>query len=50
MAFLRDHIKKLFADGVIQPSSPSYSSPMFSVPKGPENFHAVVDYRLLNQN
>jgi hypothetical protein len=40
MAFLRDHIKKLSADGVIELPSSSYSSTMLLVPEGPDNFHA----------
>jgi hypothetical protein len=48
MTFFREHIKKLLSDGVIEVLSSVYSSPMFLVPKGEENFRAVLDYRLLN--
>jgi hypothetical protein len=52
------HLKWLFLEIILrnlwlmESSSPlpfSYSSPMFLDPKGPDNFRAVVDYRLLNQ-
>jgi hypothetical protein len=49
MKFLREQIKKLLDEGVIELSASTYSSPMFLVPKVPNNFRAVVDYRLLNQ-
>ena len=34
--------------GIIQPSCSSYSSPIFLVPKGANDFRPVVDYRVLN--
>jgi hypothetical protein len=46
--FFCDHIKQLLAEGVTEESLSSYSIPVFLVPKGPNNFRAVVDYRLLN--
>jgi len=49
MLFLREHLKKLLADGVIETSNSQYSSPMFLVPKGENNYRAVVDFRALNK-
>jgi hypothetical protein len=49
MQFLREHIKQLLKDGVIEPSSSQYSSPMFLVPKRDQSYRAVVDYRALNK-
>jgi hypothetical protein len=49
MQFLREHIKRLLEDGVIEPSSSQYSRPMFMVPKPDQSYRAVADYRLLNQ-
>jgi hypothetical protein len=37
MQYLREHIEKLLKDGVIEPSSSNYSSPMFFVPKSEGN-------------
>lgn len=50
MAFLRKHVDKLLAQGVIQPSKSAYSSPAFLVPKGEDDFRMVIDYRKLNQS
>ena len=47
--FLREHLKQLLEDGVIEPSNSQYSSPMFLVPKGENNYRAVVDFRALNK-
>jgi hypothetical protein len=49
MQYLREHIKTLLRDGVIEPSSSNYSSPMFLVPKPGGTFRAVVDFRMLNK-
>ena len=49
MQYLREHIKQLLADGVIEPSNSNYSSPMFLVPKSEGNYRAVVDFRVLNK-
>jgi len=49
MLFLREHLKKLLDDGVIEPSNSQYSSPMFLVPKGENNYRAAVDFRALNK-
>jgi len=49
MLFLREHLKQLLDDGVIEPSNPQYSSSMFLVPKGENNYRAVVDFRPLNK-
>jgi hypothetical protein len=50
MQFLREHIKQLLKNGVIEPSSSQYSSPMFLVPKRDQSYRAVVDYRALNKH
>ena len=47
--FLREHLKQLLDDGVIEPSNSQYSSPMFLVPKGENNYRAVVNFRTLNK-
>jgi hypothetical protein len=49
MQFLREHLKCLLEDGVIEPSTSQYSSPVFLVPKPDQSYRAVVDYRRLNQ-
>jgi hypothetical protein len=49
MQFLREHIKQLLKNGVIEPSSSQYSSPMFLVPKHDQSYRAVVGYRALNK-
>ena len=48
MKFLRKEIQSMLDKGIIQPSTSNYSSPMFLVPKGENNFRPVVDYRFLN--
>jgi len=49
MQYLREHIKTLLSDGVIEPSVSNYSSPMFLVPKPGGACRAVVDFRMLNK-
>jgi hypothetical protein len=49
MQFLREHVKRLLEDGVIEPSTSQYSSPMFLIPESDQSYRAVVDYCLLNQ-
>jgi hypothetical protein len=49
MAVLREKIKPLLDQGIIRPSTSQYSSPIFLVPKGDNDFRPVVDYRALNQ-
>ena len=49
MQYLRDHIKTLLREGVIEPSFSNYSSPMFLVPKLARAYRAVVDFRVLNK-
>jgi hypothetical protein len=49
MQYLRKHIQQLLDDGVIEPSTSPYASPMFLVPKPDQTFRAVVDYRALNK-
>jgi hypothetical protein len=49
MQYLREHIKQLLRDGVIEPSTSHYSSPMFLVPKSEGTYRAVVDFRALNK-
>ena len=39
---------RLLDQGIIRPSTSNYSSPIFLVPKGENNFRHVIDYRLLN--
>jgi len=48
MQYLREHIKKLLREGVIEPSFSNYLSPMFLVPKSAGGYRAVVDFRVLN--
>ena len=45
----RELIKKLEDDDVIEVSTSPYASPCCPVPKGPEKYCLVVDYRQLNQ-
>jgi hypothetical protein len=49
MFFSCDHIKQLLAEGVTEESLSTQSSHVFLEPKGPNNFSALMDYRLLNQ-
>jgi hypothetical protein len=49
MQYLREHIKSPRKEGVIEPSSSNYSSPMFLVRKSTGSFRAVVDFRALNK-
>ena len=49
MQYLREHIKTLIRDGVIEPSLSNYSSPMFLVLKPGGAYCAVVDFRMLNK-
>lgn len=46
---MREHIEKLLREGVIEPSSSNYSSPMFLVPKSAGGYRTVVDFRVLNK-
>jgi hypothetical protein len=48
MQYLRDHIKGLLKQGVIEPSFSNYSS-LFLVPKSTGGYRAVVDFRGLNK-
>jgi hypothetical protein len=49
MQYLREHIKKLLREGVIEPSFSNYSSPMFLVPKSAGVYRAVMDFRVLDK-
>ena len=49
MQYLREHIKTLLNEEVIEPSVSSYSSPMFMVPETGGDYRAVVDFRMLNK-
>ena len=49
MQYLREHIRTLLRDGMIEPSLSNYSSPMFLVPKPGGAYLAVVDFRMLNK-
>ena len=49
MQYLREHIKTLLRDGVIEPSLSNYSSPTLLVPKPWDSYRAVVDFRMLNK-
>jgi hypothetical protein len=49
MQYLREHVKQLLSDGIIEPSNSHYSSPMFLVPKSEGTYRAVVDFRALNK-
>lgn len=48
LAALKSKIQVMLDKGIIQPSCSSYSSPIFLVPKGANDFRPVVDYRVLN--
>ena len=49
MFFSCNHIKQLLAEGVTEECFSTYTSRVFLVPKGSNNFSALVDYLLLNQ-
>jgi hypothetical protein len=49
MEALRKHVHHMLEQGIIRPSVSPYSSPIFLVPKGCDDFRAVVDYRALNK-
>jgi hypothetical protein len=49
MEVLRLHVRHMLEQGMIRPSVSPYSSPIFSVPKGRDDFRPVVDYRPLNK-
>jgi hypothetical protein len=49
MRYLREHLKTLLREGVIEPSNSHYSSPMFLVPKSDGTFRPVEDFRALNK-
>jgi hypothetical protein len=49
MEILRQHVQRMLREGIIRPSVSQYSSPIFLVPKGDEDFRPVVDYRALNK-
>ena len=49
MQYLHQHIQQLLKDGIIEPSTSHYSSPMFLVPKAGGAYRAVVDFRALNK-
>ena len=49
MQYLRDHIKTLLREGVIEPSFSNYSSPMFLVSKPGGAYRAVVYFMVLNK-
>lgn len=48
LKIMKNHIEKMLQDGVIRPSKSNFSSPIFLVPKGENDFRPVVDYRVLN--
>ena len=50
LKIMKDHIEKMLEDDIIRPSTSNYSSPIFLVPKGENEFRPVVDYRVLNSN
>jgi len=47
--YLREHIKRLLREGVIEPSFSNYSSPMFLVPTSAGGYRALVNFRVLNK-
>ena len=49
MKILRQHVQTMLDRGIIRPSTSPYSSPIFLVAKGEDEFRPVVDYRALNQ-
>ena len=49
MAILKTKIEDMVEKGIIRPSTSTYSSPVFLVPKGEQDFRPVVDYRQLNK-
>ena len=49
MEVMRNQINKLLEQGVIEPSTSSYSSHAFLVPKSNDKHRLVVDYRQLNK-
>jgi hypothetical protein len=49
MEALRQHVQHMLEQGIIRPSVSPYSSPLFLVPKGRDDFRPVVDYRALNK-
>jgi hypothetical protein len=49
MEALRLHVHHMLEQGIIRPSVSPYSSPIFLVPKGRDDFRPVVDYRALNK-
>jgi hypothetical protein len=49
MGILRQHIQRMLEQGIIRPSTSRYSSPIFLIPKGQDEFRPVVDYRALNK-
>jgi hypothetical protein len=49
MQYLREHVKQLLRDGVIEPSFSQYNSPMFLVPKSEGTYRDVVDFTAPNK-
>jgi hypothetical protein len=49
MEALHQHVHHMLEQGIIRPSVSPYSSPIFLVPKGRDDFRPVVDYRALNK-
>jgi hypothetical protein len=49
MEALRRHVHHMLEQGIIRSSVTSYSSHIFLVPKGRNDFRPVVDYRALNE-
>jgi hypothetical protein len=45
MQYLREHVKRLIREGVIEPSLSNYSSPILLVPKSGGAYRVVFDYR-----
>ena len=48
MQILKEKIEDMLEKDIIRPSRSPYSSPIFLVPKGEQNFRPVIDYRVLN--
>ena len=42
MLYLREHIKKLLREDVIEPSFSNYSNPMFLVPKSAGGYRGLA--------